>query len=468
LISSLTEENDHFAMAIQQLDLNCHEENLEGEDSTQEELMRQVQACIEKKKEEIVLGSRTGKVWILYIDMIRRVRNLIAGERMGSWELHLQAIYECLPMFAAAGHNNYLKSAYYYLQNMTRLHTTHPEIHAKFIQGHHVLRRSDNFWAGISCDLAIEQTLMRSLKASGGLTHSSKMTEEMRAQWALSSPLIGKYNAALQNFNGLTHGTNARHKELTRSSINTDHVHFNKMYQYLSSHSPFVGDGQLKNIATGAIAPEGTNVDQALELGDQSTKALVGKKVFATPLKRNDRAKTMADNHQVKITKEKSIDPALLFQRLLITSRAGDISLEEAMTYELCPYPAALFESREVMLSPDKSQLTTVLVDFVTDVSPDAVLEANQESGHYVLDGGSLIHRLPWKEGTTFGNIASSYVQFTLRNYGQATVVFDGYPDAPSTKDNMHRRRCRGASYQAEVQVNPEVEFTGKKGKFLG
>ena len=134
--------------------------------------MSQVQACIEKK-EEISSALRTGKIWILYIDMIRRVRNLIAGDRMGSWELHLQAVHECLPMFAATGHNNYLKSAYHYLQNMSRLHKTHPELHGKFIQRHHVLRRSDKLWAGISCDLAIEQTLMRSLKTSGGLTHGS-------------------------------------------------------------------------------------------------------------------------------------------------------------------------------------------------------------------------------------------------------------------------------------------------------
>ena len=30
--------------------------------------------------------------------------------------------------------------------------------------------RSDRYWAGISSDMLIEQTLMRSLKTSGGLT----------------------------------------------------------------------------------------------------------------------------------------------------------------------------------------------------------------------------------------------------------------------------------------------------------
>ena len=45
----------------------------------------------------------------------------------------------------------------------------------------------------------------------------------------------------------------------------------------------------------------------------------------------------------------------------------------------------------------------------------------------YVLDGGSLLHRLPWNKGDSYGSIAESYAEFTVRNYGLATVVFDGY-----------------------------------------
>ncbi|KAG7163747.1 hypothetical protein Hamer_G002985 [Homarus americanus] len=41
----------------------------------------------------------------------------------------------------------------------------------KFSRGFHVIRRSNQCWAGLSSDLVSEQTLMRSLKSSGGLTH---------------------------------------------------------------------------------------------------------------------------------------------------------------------------------------------------------------------------------------------------------------------------------------------------------
>jgi len=69
------------------------------------------------------------------------------------------------------------------------------------------------------------------------------------------------------------------------------------------------------------------------------------------------------------------------------------------------------------------------------------------ETDCYVLDGGSLLHRLPWKTGDSCGAIAECYADFTVRHYGQATVVFDGYGEGPSMKDNTRQRRGKHASY---------------------
>ena len=82
-------------------------------------------------------------------------------------------------VFAAAGHFNYLRSAHYYLQQMSNLEEKHPDVYQKFLAGFHVVRRSNHSWAGLSSDLVIEQTLMRSLKSTGGLTRGSGMTVDM-------------------------------------------------------------------------------------------------------------------------------------------------------------------------------------------------------------------------------------------------------------------------------------------------
>ena len=104
-------------------------------------------------------------------------RELIVVDRTGSWMMHLHAVAKCLLVFAAAGHGNYLKSAYLYLQSMTNLEHDAPSVFHKFMNGLHVVRRSDQYWTGLGCDLRIEQSLMRSLKTIGGLTRGRGISE---------------------------------------------------------------------------------------------------------------------------------------------------------------------------------------------------------------------------------------------------------------------------------------------------
>ena len=95
--------------------------------------------------------------------------------------MHLCAVSECLPTFAAADHYNYLKSAYFYVPEMCQLEARHPDVYNKFTKCSHLICHGNHSWAGLSSDLVTEQTLMWSLKSSGGLTHESGMTEEMCA-----------------------------------------------------------------------------------------------------------------------------------------------------------------------------------------------------------------------------------------------------------------------------------------------
>ena len=74
-----------------------------------------------------------------------------------------------LPYFSASGHYHYQKSVYLYLQTMSQIHVTHPGLHKHFMNGLHVIRRSDRFWTGLSPDLVIEQVLMAEVKAEGSV-----------------------------------------------------------------------------------------------------------------------------------------------------------------------------------------------------------------------------------------------------------------------------------------------------------
>ena len=66
-------------------------------------------------------------------------------------------------------------------------------------------------------DLVIEQTLMQSLKSTGGLTRGSRMTEHQRAVSTMSSPVSFAYNYTMQEFCRTVYTTSEQHIEASAS-----------------------------------------------------------------------------------------------------------------------------------------------------------------------------------------------------------------------------------------------------------
>ena len=135
-----------------------------------------------KIRKSSLRDSRTACLLFQYMDMIDSLEQFIKAERTGYWEMHLKVMKEMLPFFAAAGHNLYLKSGYIYLQQMTELQKTNPEVYHHFAMGNHVVRRTEKVWARLSTNLVNKQVLMRSIKSVGGMTRGPGMSEAQRAQ----------------------------------------------------------------------------------------------------------------------------------------------------------------------------------------------------------------------------------------------------------------------------------------------
>lgn len=103
-----------------------------------------------------------------------------------------------MPFMAASGHNMYVKSLNIYLQKMRQLESTHPQVYKRFTEDVlQVVRRSNEYWAGLSSDLVIEQVLMQSIKTTGGLTHGRGMSETQHLVWVLSNPTTSEINTAM-------------------------------------------------------------------------------------------------------------------------------------------------------------------------------------------------------------------------------------------------------------------------------
>ena len=159
--------------------------------------------------------------------------------RTGYWHLHLATIASMLSLFAAAGHYNYAKSARLCLQIMNRLETSHPWLYDQFLlHGHTVRQRSNHFWAGVSTDLLIEQTMTKSLKSSSGLTHGRGFGEAVRCVWVESMHQSASMHLALKSIANLQ-PTAAVH---TDCSTNRDHRDLMRVVEWLQQHHLFAGD----------------------------------------------------------------------------------------------------------------------------------------------------------------------------------------------------------------------------------
>ena len=426
------------------------------------EAIKQISARITDTKESLS-NKRTASLWLQYLQMIGILQKFIKAERTGNWQLHLQAVCEMLPFLAAAGHNLYAKSAYLYLQHMAELEHVHPEVHSKFLVGHHVIRRSDRYWAGLSSDLIIEQVLMRSIKTTGGLTRGRGMTETQRLVWVLSVPVCVEMNHSMQEFTNVQYATSDQHKDMSQSRQERDVKDTNTMLLFLASRDPFGDDPSLHSIATGATAGNKVNVDVAKKIGDKVLESLAGKAVQDVSFKKKEQAVTMKVNTGIQVNDEViNINPELLFQRLIAVREKID-NTPDLFKYELCSHPAALFDTSVLPREATKAELANGMWEKV----------GNNQTGPsdgmqyaYVVDGGSLLQQVTSCHGQNYEDILSTYTERVTTKYGKPIVVFDGYESGPSTKHATHQRRA-GGGVRVGVNFTTDMVISSKKDVFL-
>lgn len=124
------------------------------------------------------------------------------------------------------------------------------------------------------------------------------------------------------------------------------------------------------------------------------------------------------------------MDPQLLFQRLVAVSHRCE-DLPSLFKYELRSHPPALFESSYLHLQANKAILANVLWKSIEQRQRQPSSDVQ-----HVLDGGALLHRLPWSRRSTNDSVCEMYVRYVTQKYGTATViVFDGYKEEPTIKD---------------------------------
>jgi len=217
------------------------------------------------------------------------------------------------------------------------------------------------------------------------------MSEQQTAVWTMSSPISAEYNIAMQEFTDLSYTTSEQHKDLTEARMKRDLGDIEKIGTKLAECSPFSTDPSLQNIVNGVVATEDVTVHEYDSVARKVMQKMIGQPAFTFSFSRKDKVKTLGETSAVKVAPDRTIDSALLFQRFLVISKTEDLSLKKVMSYELSPFPPALFEARDVFRKADKPQLDSA----IRDDARDAILASAPETGCHVLDGGSLLHRMP-------------------------------------------------------------------------
>ena len=219
-------------------------------------------------------------------------------------------------------------------------------------------------------------------------------------------------------------------------------------------------DLELLN-GTGITSSQDVNVDEADVAGKLILSKMTGKTLKEQVFKKKDQV-TLMNAKKAGSSVVAHIDPALLFQRFIIVDQRTDLQ-EEYFKYELCTIPPSLFESDGLMRKANKPELAKAifLACGIETQSPSRPASAC----NIVLDGGSLLHRVPWKVGSTFKVIFASYVHYVQARYPSAIVVFDGYEGGPAIKDATHLRRARMVGRQ--VYFTEEMTLCMKKEEFL-
>lgn len=170
------------------------------------------------------------------------------------------------------------------------------------------------------------------------------MPEEQRAPWTVSSPILAEYNTAVQECTKLSYTTSELYKDLTEAKMKRDLADFEKISSKLARYSPFSPDPSVRNTVNGVVAQEGVNKHEPEPVGCKTMHKMIRLPTFLLFFSRKDKARTLGGTSAVS---------ALLFQRFLIVSKTGELSLQEVLSYKLSPFPLAFFEARNIFLKVD-------------------------------------------------------------------------------------------------------------------
>ena len=425
---------------------------------------------LDKAREDLSSSNLTNKIFFMYLDWYDAFLNNLHAERLGLWDEYVSSLKGMTPYQAAGARRSYTKCNKWFLDTILDLDE---DTKAVLRNGGFVVWRSEEPYGAVSPDLNTEQTLMAQVKGRSGMTRGRTFSEVNYTTWVLNRPVLCMLDKQLKSMTGYTCYTGqGAVKPLRESRIARDCADVARLKAYFTERmvfDRFVVSNTMKSISSGVVAPSSVDIQYAYSKGVQCMKSLEGSNPTTVKIPKAALCIQMPSTTEVTLPETgKKIDANLLFQRSLAQASNPDrpVTLEDCLAYELSPKPTSMFTDAGLMRSTNKAELAKCLVDKYDCLVNSGDLPPITTT---VIDGGALLHRIPWTKNSQIDEIKASYLNFVSQglkspNSNSKMVVFDGYLES-STKDYCHIKRHPVQGMR--IQFDEQTKILSKKTTFL-
>ena len=407
----------------------------------------------------------------IFIQLVSLVKNLVAADRNGDWELHVQTVESLIPVFREFDCINYLRYGSWYLENVKKMEIENPYLYRKFIQGYFVIRDKEGKFNTVSPDMKLEQTIQRSQKSSKGILGQTRKSTYV-AEWELVYHEILMICNAFRNItnsNVMAHSEAVIHHDLSGNRSEHFHENVTRLLQFMNQHgNPYdINEPvRLHNFITKQYVNEYTK-DRLLNIRKHGLEQYNQFKQERFILKQKklseliSKVKLPSFDHQtlsqpvtVKLITKKELSQA--HRDMEIAKERGE-SIKNILSYDLLP-TNTLFAGD----SPTKPVKHTLIAQIEKNLSPEH-FKFNENSPlqtTVVVDFMSQVRMIKMSSLKTFGEVVSTVLQrsTSVCSLQELHIVFDSYlPLSVKECERIRRESTNGTIDLAVIKSNTPI-----------
>ena len=425
---------------------------------------------IEMWEERLAEKAPTISYWRMVEGYLLNICRFVRGQRLGDWQLTLNALTNLCPWFFVFGHTNYARWIPVFLRDMARLPDGHPSVHEAFVEGKFVVQRSKKKFSLMALDQSQEHSI-KLLKEDSG-TKGLYGQKDEKEIIELSKPEVLR---VIEEFEDATFS--ALNNEISNEHPEASVTEQKRFLQDLNSLIDLVTDGTIINpfkdtgaelvtLDTGEIMdPEVVrSLTEAPKVGSNMYAEFVSERLEKGSKPLSDvipRGKVYTFSNRPPVDLKKSTNKlgsakantALITKLFLSLQARPDADMDDFFKHENLREPPALSNEGK-LLAGTKSSLLGCLPGMPTSGSSPSV----QEATVVVLDMPAVIHMVKPTQAHAFREYTSKhlipYIESKMtKNTTRVDAVWDIYKRT-SLKSQTRARRGQSLGQRNSLRKN--------------